>query len=157
MPYIKIDVCVNNCMLYYKENNSKEKCDVCGSPRYEEGRNKIPRKVLRYLPIVIRLQRLYAHATTAKQLQCHMPSTSGKMMHPCDGEAWQQFDRDFPDFASDRRNVRLAFATDGFTPFSLNAASYLLMLASLGYSIESSTMHNHEIRVHIPCPCHPGS
>jgi hypothetical protein len=46
------------------------------------------------------------------------------MVHPCDGEAWQQFDEDFPDFAFDPRNVRLAVATDGFTPFSINAAPY---------------------------------
>ena len=46
------------------------------------------------------------------------------MVHPCDGEAWQQFDKDFPDFASDPRNVRVAFATDGFTPFGLMAAPF---------------------------------
>jgi hypothetical protein len=46
------------------------------------------------------------------------------MRHPCDGEAWQQFDEDFPDFATEPRNVRLAVATDGFTPFSINAAPY---------------------------------
>ena len=49
---------------------------------------------------------------------------STKMLHPCHGKAWQQFDDDFPDFAEDARNVRLGFATDGFTPYKLNAASY---------------------------------
>ena len=37
MPYVKIDVCYNNCMLFYKDNNEKEKCDICGANRYEEG------------------------------------------------------------------------------------------------------------------------
>jgi len=46
------------------------------------------------------------------------------MKHPCDGEAWQQFDIDFPDFGNDLRNVSLAVSTDGFTPFSLTAATY---------------------------------
>src|SRR5438128_11885897 len=46
------------------------------------------------------------------------------MVHPCDGEAWQQFDEDFSDFASDSRNVRLFIATGGFTPYSLGAAPY---------------------------------
>lgn len=32
-PYIKIDVCYNNCMLYYKDNEKKDKCDVCGTSR----------------------------------------------------------------------------------------------------------------------------
>jgi hypothetical protein len=107
MPYVKIDVCYNNCMLYYKDNANKEKCDFCGKNRYEEGKKLIPRKVLCYLPVTDRLQRLFAHEETAKLLRSHSPSTSDKMLHPCDGEAWQQFDMEYPDFASDRRNVRL--------------------------------------------------
>jgi len=60
MPYHKIDVCDKNCMLYYKDNKDKDKCDICGTSRYKDGSNKVPRKVLRYLPITDRLQRLYA-------------------------------------------------------------------------------------------------
>uniref|UniRef100_A0A0A8XRK8 Uncharacterized protein n=1 Tax=Arundo donax TaxID=35708 RepID=A0A0A8XRK8_ARUDO len=127
MPYQKIHVCYNNCMLYYKENRDKEKCDFCNTPRYEDGSNKVPRKVLRYLPITDRLQRLYAHEEIAKKMRWHKEaprSKSGKMEHPCDAEAWQQFDVDFPDFAQEPRNVRLGFATDGFTPYNIRAASY---------------------------------
>lgn len=47
-----------------------------------------------------------------------------KMVHPSDAEAWQQFDKDFPDFALDARNVRVAIATDGFNPFSMVASPY---------------------------------
>lgn len=68
MPYVKIDVCKNNCMLYYKDNEHKEKCDICNTSRYQEGPNKVPRKVLRYLPLKDRLQRLYAHRETAKYM-----------------------------------------------------------------------------------------
>jgi hypothetical protein len=70
---------------------------------------------------------LYAHEATTKLMRSHketLPSNSSKMMHPCHGEAWKQFDVDFLDFADDARNVRLGFATDGFTPYSLTAASY---------------------------------
>jgi hypothetical protein len=105
MPYVKIDVCYNNRMLFYKDNKNKEKCDFCGANRYEDGGKKVPRKVLRYLPITDRLQRLYLHAKAAKLMHAPSPSMSGKMVHPCDGEAWQQFDNDYPDFALDRRNV----------------------------------------------------
>jgi hypothetical protein len=49
---------------------------------------------------------------------------STKMLHLCHGKAWQLIDDDFLDFAKDARNVRLGFATDGFTPYKLNAASY---------------------------------
>ena len=37
MQYIKIDVCYNNCMLFYKDNKDKDKCDFCGANRYVEG------------------------------------------------------------------------------------------------------------------------
>lgn len=117
MPYVKIDVCKNNCMMFYKDNLHKEKCDFCGISRYEEGQNKVPRKILQYLPLTERLQRLYAHEETTKDMRSHRPSTSGNMVRPCDGEAWQQFDKDFPLFSGDPRNVRLVFAMDDFTPF----------------------------------------
>ncbi|KAI5344573.1 hypothetical protein L3X38_012450 [Prunus dulcis] len=35
------------------------------------------------------------------------------------GEAWKEFDRTFPEFATDPRNVRLGLATDGFNPFDV--------------------------------------
>ena len=34
MPYVKIDACENNCMIYYGEDINKEKCDFCGESRY---------------------------------------------------------------------------------------------------------------------------
>jgi hypothetical protein len=34
MPYVKIDVCVKNCMIYYKQDELKEKCDLCGESHY---------------------------------------------------------------------------------------------------------------------------
>jgi hypothetical protein len=46
------------------------------------------------------------------------------MVHPSDGEAWKQFDRDFPFFSTDARNVRVAIAIDGFNPFGILAAQY---------------------------------
>ena len=35
------------------------------------------------------------------------------MMHPSDGEAWKHFDKEFPKFADDPRNVQLGLCTDG--------------------------------------------
>jgi hypothetical protein len=39
------------------------------------------------------------------------------MRHPADGEAWQYFERKYPNFAKDTRNLRIGLATDGFNPF----------------------------------------
>ncbi|KAL0313342.1 UNVERIFIED_CONTAM: hypothetical protein Sradi_5733500 [Sesamum radiatum] len=40
----------------------------------------------------------------------------GSMCHPSDAEAWRHFDKSYPDFAVEPRNVRLALCTDGFAP-----------------------------------------
>jgi len=146
-------------MLFYKDDEHKDKCDFCGTNRYEEGRSKIPRKVLRYLPITDRLQRLYAHKETAKLMQAYSPSTCGKMVHPCDGEAWQQFNVDFPDFAREKRNVHLAVATNGFTPFNINAAPYSCWPVFVTpLNLPPGTLLRHEyifLSLVIPGPEHP--
>jgi hypothetical protein len=36
MPYDKIDVCYNGCMLFRKDHKDKIACDKCGEPRYYE-------------------------------------------------------------------------------------------------------------------------
>ncbi|KAL3651956.1 hypothetical protein CASFOL_004958 [Castilleja foliolosa] len=46
------------------------------------------------------------------------------MRHPADSAAWKDFDRDYPQFAAEPRNVRLALATDGFNPFGDMSTSY---------------------------------
>ncbi|KAL3648215.1 hypothetical protein CASFOL_007639 [Castilleja foliolosa] len=46
------------------------------------------------------------------------------MRHPADSAAWKDFDIDFPRFAAEPRNVRLALATDGFNPFGDMSTSY---------------------------------
>ena len=43
-------------------------------------------------------------------------SKDGKMRHPADGEAWNNFDRLQEDFSNDLRNVRLGLESHGFNP-----------------------------------------
>ena len=135
MPYEKIDVCPNHCMLFRNENVDKDHCDKCGESRFVEvdsgdGQKRqlpIGRKILRYLPFVPRIQRLYMSEVSAKQMVWHKYGRryhNDKMVHPSDGEAWKQFDRDYVQFAAEPRNVRIAIATDGFNPFGMGAAPY---------------------------------
>jgi len=132
MEYKKIDACPNNCMLYYKsEDLLKDKCDICGEPRYKTPPNKkgkpIARKVLRYLPITPRLQRLYMVGSSAEHMGWHKEGfreNPNLMVHPADGLAWKYFDEKHPEFASEVRNVQLGLSTDGFTPYSFNAPPY---------------------------------
>ncbi|XP_004309358.1 PREDICTED: uncharacterized protein LOC101302513 [Fragaria vesca subsp. vesca] len=128
LDHQKIDACVNNCFLYYKDNKDQVECPHCYEPRYEAStsskqKKPIPRKVLRYFPLGPRLQRLYMSSHTAKHMRWHQARHQGEeridpdnLTHPADGEAWKHFDRSFPEFAGDYRNVRLGLATNGFNP-----------------------------------------
>ncbi|CAL1407367.1 unnamed protein product [Linum trigynum] len=44
--------------------------------------------------------------------------------HPADSVCWKDFDKEFPWFAEDSRNVRIGIATDGFNPFGNMNSSY---------------------------------
>ncbi|CAM8981847.1 unnamed protein product [Rhodiola kirilowii] len=46
------------------------------------------------------------------------------LRHPADGDTWQTFNREFPDFANERRNVRLGLSTNGFNPFGASGLSH---------------------------------
>src|SRR3954466_13376666 len=66
MPYEKIHACENGCALFRLQYVDLNYCPICKSFRYvvvdngmgEKTQSKIPVNVLRYMPIVPRLQRL---------------------------------------------------------------------------------------------------
>ncbi|WVZ20245.1 hypothetical protein V8G54_007567 [Vigna mungo] len=93
----RIDCCVDGCMLFYDNEYGKNdgallECKFCGKARYQ------PRNT---------------RASTKKQNR----STNGVLRHLCDGEAWKHFDRVYPDFSIEPRNVRLGLCSDGFNPY----------------------------------------
>ncbi|CAM8917191.1 unnamed protein product [Rhodiola kirilowii] len=45
--------------------------------------------------------------------------------HPANGESWKTFDKEFPDFTNEKRNVRLGLATVGFNPFGASGLSHI--------------------------------
>ncbi|GKF12485.1 transposon, En/Spm-like protein, partial [Tanacetum coccineum] len=127
----KIHACPNDCMLYWKEDAKKKKCDICGHARFKKGRKgrgkhkEVPYKVLRYLPLTPRLQRLFMSSKYAKHMSWHKKGhPEGVLTHPSDGEAWKHLDRSDPSFAEDARNVRLGLSTDGFNPFGHSSRPY---------------------------------
>ncbi|XP_019255192.1 PREDICTED: uncharacterized protein LOC109233784 [Nicotiana attenuata] len=126
----RIDYCEKGCMLFYKEDSASENCEFCNQPRYKEVTNakqkKVPVKAMHYLPLVPRLKRLCASMSFAHHMRWHYEHRrpDGVLCHPSDGEAWKHFDRAFPDFAGESRNIRLGLCADGFTPFTVSAAPY---------------------------------
>ncbi|XP_073275513.1 uncharacterized protein [Primulina huaijiensis] len=133
LPVEKIDVCQNNCMIYWGEDDSLTECKICQHPRYRRSRRRstnrktqTPYKKMYYFPITQRLQRLYASTATASHMRWHKEHhfDGETMTHPSDSPAWRHFDAMHPSFASEIRNVRLGMSTDGFQPFGQSGQQY---------------------------------
>ncbi|KAJ0597604.1 hypothetical protein HanHA89_Chr04g0156521 [Helianthus annuus] len=122
LGYESIHVCKNDCALFWAEHQSLQNCPVCKESRWIDPNThgkKVPHKKLRYFPLTPRLRRLYSSRHTAKDMIWHSTrrSEDGKMCHPVDGSSWKDFDKNYPDFSREPRNVRLGLAADGFNPF----------------------------------------
>ncbi|GJV03335.1 signal peptide peptidase-like protein 2 [Tanacetum coccineum] len=131
LGYESIHACVNDCFLFRGDaNKDVHFCPVCNTSRWKDSNTpgkKVPKKVLRYFPIIPRLQCLYKSSHTAKEMTWHATgkcTEPGKMQHPVDGRAWKDFDTKYLDFAAEPRNVRLGLAADGFNPFGNLSQSY---------------------------------
>jgi hypothetical protein len=97
VPYEQIHACLKGCVLFRKEHEKAKYCPKCQSSRYQEVESgdgqkrqlEILVKILRYLPFISRIQRLYMSEETMKQMTWHKNCTRynpEKMVHPSDGE-----------------------------------------------------------------------
>jgi hypothetical protein len=79
MSYDQIHVCLKGCVLFRKKHKDANYCPKCKSSRYLEvdssdGQKRqltIPVKILRHLPFVPRIQRLYMTEESTKQMTWH--------------------------------------------------------------------------------------
>ncbi|KAH7838941.1 hypothetical protein Vadar_032995 [Vaccinium darrowii] len=130
--YQKIDACVKDCCLFWKENAQLDNCPKCGRSRWKvDAKTKkivtgVPAKVLRYFPIIPKFQNMYRSLEIAKDLTWHSTheSTDGMMRHPVDSPTWKTINAKWPSFSADPRNLRLGLATDGFNPFGDLSSTY---------------------------------
>ena len=134
MPYEPIDACPKGCMLFRKEHIAEKYCLKCKSSRYMEvdsgdGQKtqlKVAKKILRYLPFLPRIQRLFMTEESAQQMRWPVDGKRyrpEKMVHPSDGEAWKKFVVKHPK-AGLTRSVAVALSTDGFNPYGMSACTY---------------------------------
>lgn len=131
LDYEKIHACVNDCVLFHGAYKDMDECPTCGESRWKtrdpDGAKKpLPRKILRYFPLVPRLRRLYMNEITSLHMRWHKEKLvqDGKMRHPADSLAWKHVDEQYKEFALDPCNVRLALASDGFNPFGMLNVTY---------------------------------
>nr|GEU83237.1 hypothetical protein [Tanacetum cinerariifolium] len=106
---------------YKKFNNDKQDDDD-----NLISKRKIPAKHVRYFPLKQRLKRLFMSLHTASQITWHSKERvdGGTMRHPADSPTWKMFDKKYPEFRCESRNVRLGLASDGFNPFRTMTISH---------------------------------
>ncbi|XP_042940699.1 uncharacterized protein LOC122275604 [Carya illinoinensis] len=119
--YIKIDVCRNDYILYWKENADKHDCPKCSLSRWvtcTTKEKKVPHKVLQYFPLKPRLKRLFMSKDTIVAMRWHKEhrfDDENVMRHPRDSVGWKEFDQEHISFSVDARNVHLGLAIE--SPF----------------------------------------
>ena len=89
---------------------------------------QVPQLILRHFPLIPRLQRMLISSNLAKHMRWHkdgcLINDDDVMRHPTDSKAWKCLDRDYPDFATDARNVRLGLSSDSFNPGATLSSRY---------------------------------
>ena len=76
VEYIAYYTFPNDCILYKDAYANKERCPECGHDRYQESKNKHkehgpPDKILRHMPIIPRIQRLFGCKQLAELQRWH--------------------------------------------------------------------------------------
>ena len=78
MEYQTIDACPNDHIIYYGQYALENKCPHCQISRYRVDKvsKKVPHKVLRYILIIPRFQRLYTCQSIAQFMDFHARNRS---------------------------------------------------------------------------------
>ncbi|XP_010233306.1 uncharacterized protein LOC104583209 [Brachypodium distachyon] len=144
LDVVKYHACPLDSIVYTGPHKNKDKCPICGTSRYkkkdgnhdevdeEEVSKGRPAKIVWYLPMGSLFERWFQNLKDVVRLVYHDPSEkmydpdgeyrtdnteAGILKHPADAAQWRTLDVEFPDFASDPRNLRLGLSTDGINPF----------------------------------------
>jgi hypothetical protein len=102
--YEKIDVCLGNYMLFWKEHVDKKKCLECGQSRFievvtqdsEKVMTEVAHKQFHYFSITPRLKRLFISKRITSHMRWHkegIRENDEVMVHPSNGEVWNVLDR----------------------------------------------------------------
>jgi ribosomal protein S27AE len=139
LAYNTIHACQSGCVLFRRELANEKNCPKCGKPRYKDQvRKKFPVKVLRYFPIISRVQRMFRSPAISELLLWHKENRGDReggdnlVKYPCDSKAWRHFHENVdPTFGIDARNIHFAPAADGLNPFKQTRSTWTTWLVIL--------------------------
>ena len=122
-----IHCCPSGHILYHgPEHENLQECPSCGESRYVSGSDSIPQKVLRYFPIIPRLQRLFQCPEVATLLKWHATNKSRdeNMRSVVDSKQWAAMHEIDPSFTEEENNLYLGMVADGVNPFGNQSTKY---------------------------------
>ena len=78
IEYQTIHACLNDHIIYHKQHEFATQCPICHISRYQSDQltKKEPCKVLRHIPIIPRLQRLFRCNSLAQFMDYHAHNRS---------------------------------------------------------------------------------
>ena len=98
MEYQSIHACPNDHIIYYGQYASETNCPQCQFSRYwpDQLTKKVPHKVLHYIPIIPRLQRLFRCRNIAQFMDYHARNRSEDdfLRMPADGSLYKILKKD---------------------------------------------------------------
>ncbi|XP_066267949.1 uncharacterized protein [Branchiostoma lanceolatum] len=116
---VRIDACVNDCVLFRGENVNADRCPVCHEVRKDS--NGKARKEFHHFPLIDTLKSLYAVPEIAKKLQEHKDSWDDEVpryvrdIHQT--ALWKQMYAEDGFFKGEARGLAFGYSTDGGEPF----------------------------------------
>ena len=78
MEYQAIDACANDHIIFYGQYALENECPQCQTSRYQIDKviTKVSHNVLRYIPIIPRLQQLFRCQSIAQFMDFHVKNIS---------------------------------------------------------------------------------
>ena len=102
MHYEAIHACPDDHVIYYNHHEFATECPECDISRYwtDEVRKKVPHKVLHYIPIIPRLQRLFWYKNIAQFMDYNSKNRSQDdvIQIPAHGYAFRDMEEKCPHF-----------------------------------------------------------
>lgn len=127
LEHQSIHCCPSGHILYEgPDHENLQECLDCGENRYIEGSDTIPQKVLKYFPIIPRLQRLFQCPKVAKLLKWHATNktTDGYMQSVVDSQQWAAVDRIDSTFKEEANNLYMGMVANGVNPCGNQSTKY---------------------------------
>ena len=122
MHYEAIHACPNDHVIYYNQHEFATECLECHISRYptDQVTKNVPHKVLRYIPIIPRLQRMFRCKNIAQFMDYHARNKSQDdvIRIPADGSSFRDMEEKWPHFKEEPHNLRIYLLADGVNPFT---------------------------------------